>query len=117
MWEKGGEGGIELAEKVLDTLENKESNFHVLYEDELSLTEKIEKISKEIYGANGVVYEPAAKKQLAKIEEMGFGHFPICMAKNQYSLSDDAKNWDVRKTLTSISVKFMSAQVPDLSLL
>ena len=55
MWEKGGEGGIELAEKVLDTLENKESNFHVLYEDELSLTEKIEKISKEIYGANGVV--------------------------------------------------------------
>lgn len=91
VWEKGGEGGIELAEKVLDTLENKESNFHVLYEDELSLTEKIEKISKEIYGANGVVYEPAAKKQLAKIEEMGFGHFPICMAKNQYSLSDDAK--------------------------
>ena len=89
VWEKGGEGGIELAEKVLDTLENKESNFHVLYEDELSLTEKIEKISKEIYGANGVVYEPAAKKQLAKIEEMGFGHFPICMAKNQYSLSDD----------------------------
>ena len=69
---------------MLDTLENKESNFHVLYEDELSLTEKIEKISKEIYGANGVVYEPAAKKQLAKIEEMGFGHFPICMAKNQY---------------------------------
>lgn len=117
VWEKGGEGGIELAEKVLDTLENKESNFHVLYEDELSLTEKIEKISKEIYGANGVVYEPAAKKQLAKIEEMGFGHFPICMAKNQYSLSDDAKklgrpeNFDIhiREVYVSTGAGFVVA--------
>ena len=117
VWEKGGEGGIELAEKVLDTLENKESNFHVRYEDELSLTEKIEKISKEIYGANGVVYEPAAKKQLAKIEEMGFGHFPICMAKNQYSLSDDAKklgrpeNFDIhiREVYVSAGAGFVVA--------
>ena len=117
VWEKGGEGGIELAEKVLDTLENKESNFHVLYEDELSLTEKIEKISKEIYGANGVVFEPAAKKQLAKIEEMGFGHFPICMAKNQYSLSDDAKklgrpeNFDIhiREVYVSAGAGFVVA--------
>jgi len=117
VWEKGGEGGIELAEKVLDTLENKESNFHVLYEDELSLTEKIDKISKEIYGANGVVYEPAAKKQLAKIEEMGFGHFPICMAKNQYSLSDDAKklgrpeNFDIhiREVYVSAGAGFVVA--------
>ena len=117
VWEKGGEGGIELAEKVLDPLENKESNFHVLYEDELSLTEKIEKISKEIYGANGVVYEPAAKKQLAKIEEMGFGHFPICMAKNQYSLSDDAKklgrpeNFDIhiREVYVSAGAGFVVA--------
>lgn len=117
VWEKGGEGGIELAEKVLDTLENKESNFHVLYEDELSLTEKIEKISKEIYGANGVVYEPAAKKQLAKIEEMGFGHFPICMAKNQYSLSDDAKklgrpgnfNIHIREVYVSTGAGFVVA--------
>ena len=117
VWEKGGEGGIELAEKVLDTLENKESNFHVLYEDELSLTEKIEKISKEIYGADGVVYEPAAKKQLAKIEEMGFGHFPICMAKNQYSLSDDAKklgrpeNFDIhiREVYVSAGAGFVVA--------
>lgn len=117
VWGKGGEGGIELAEKVLDTLENKESNFHVLYEDELSLTEKIEKISKEIYGANGVVYEPAAKKQLAKIEEMGFGHFPICMAKNQYSLSDDAKklgrpeNFDIhiREVYVSAGAGFVVA--------
>ncbi len=117
VWEKGGEGGIELAEKVLDTLENKESNFHVLYEDELSLTEKIEKISKGIYGANGVVYEPAAKKQLAKIEEMGFGHFPICMAKNQYSLSDDVKklgrpeNFDIhiREVYVSAGAGFVVA--------
>jgi formate--tetrahydrofolate ligase len=91
VWEKGGEGGEELALKVLDTLEKKESNFHTLYEDELSLEEKIETISKEIYGARGVVYEPAAKKQLAKIAELGFSNLPVCMAKNQYSLSDDAK--------------------------
>lgn len=91
VWEKGGEGGIELAKKVLDTLENKDSHFHTLYSDELSLKEKIEAISKEIYGARGVVYEPAAERQLAKIEAMGFSSFPVCMAKNQYSLSDDAK--------------------------
>ena len=91
VWEKGGEGGIALAEKVLETLENKESHFHPLYEDSLSLQEKIETISKEIYGARGVIFEPKAAKQLAKIEAMGFGNMPVCMAKNQYSLSDDAK--------------------------
>ena len=91
VWEKGGEGGIALAEKVLETLENKESHFHPLYEDRLSLQEKIETISKEIYGARGVIFEPKAAKQLAKIEAMGFGSMPVCMAKNQYSLSDDAK--------------------------
>lgn len=91
VWEKGGEGGIALAEKVLETLETKENHFHPLYADELSLKEKIETISKEIYGARSVIYEPAAEKQLAKIESMGFGNVPVCMAKNQYSLSDDAK--------------------------
>ncbi len=91
VWEKGGEGGIALAEKVLHTLESKESHFHTLYPDELSLEEKIETIAREIYGARGVIYEPAAKKQLAKIASMGFGSLPVCMAKNQYSLSDDAK--------------------------
>lgn len=90
VWEKGGEGGIALAEKVLSTLETKESHFHTLYEDSLSLKEKIETISKEIYGADGVEYTPAAEKQLAKITELGYGNLPICMAKNQYSLSDDA---------------------------
>ncbi len=91
VWEKGGEGGIALAEKVLDTLENKESRFHTLYPDEMSLEDKIGTIAREIYGARGVVYEPAAKRQLAKIASMGFGNLPVCMAKNQYSLSDDAK--------------------------
>ena len=91
VWEKGGEGGIALAEKVLETLETKESGFHTLYDDSLSLQEKIETVAKEIYGARGVVYEPAAQRQIAKIESMGFGSFPVCMAKNQYSLSDDAK--------------------------
>lgn len=91
VWAKGGEGGIALAEKVLETLETKESHFHPLYEDDLSIKEKIEKIATEIYGARGVVYEPAAEKQIAKIESLGFAKFPVCMAKNQYSLSDDAK--------------------------
>ena len=90
VWAKGGEGGIALAEKVIHTLETKESNFKPIYEDELSLKEKIETIAKEIYGADGVEYAPAADKQLAKITEMGYGNLPICMAKNQYSLSDDA---------------------------
>ncbi len=91
VWEKGGKGGVELAEKVVKTLETKESKFHPFYADELPLAEKIETIAKEIYGARGVIFENTAKKQLAKIEEMGFGSFPVCMAKNQYSLSDDAK--------------------------
>ena len=90
VWAKGGEGGIALAEKVIHTLETKESNFKPIYEDEISLKEKIETIAKEIYGADGVEFAPAADKQLAKITEMGYGNLPICMAKNQYSLSDDA---------------------------
>ena len=90
VWAKGGEGGIELAKKVVHTLETKESHFHTLYADELSLKEKIETIAKEIYGADGVEFAPAAEKQLQKITEMGYGNVPICMAKNQYSLSDDA---------------------------
>ena len=89
VWEKGGEGGIALAEKVLQTLEEKKSNFKPIYEDHLSLKEKIETIAKEIYGANGVNYTPAAETQLKKLQDLGFGHFPICMAKTQYSLSDD----------------------------
>ena len=89
VWEQGGEGGIELAKKVLETLENRESHFKVLYEDELSLEEKIEVIGKEIYGAEGVDYAPQAKRQLSELETLGFGSLPVCMAKTQYSLSDD----------------------------
>lgn len=90
VWEKGGEGGIELAEKVMETLEKKKSDFHLLYPDEMGLKEKIETISKEIYGADGVEYDSTALKALERIEKLGFGNLPICMAKNQYSLSDDA---------------------------
>ena len=90
VWEKGGNGGIALAEKVLETLANKESHFKPLYEDSLPLKKKIEMIAKEIYGADGVDFDPAAAKSLKKMEEMGFGKFPVCMAKNQYSLSDNA---------------------------
>jgi len=89
VWEKGGEGGIALANKVLETLEKKESHFKVLYENDLSLEEKIETIAKEIYGADGVTYAPAAKKELKRITDMGLSNFPVCMAKTQYSLSDD----------------------------
>ncbi|CDA69180.1 formate--tetrahydrofolate ligase [Clostridium sp. CAG:510] len=89
VWEKGGEGGMALAEKVLKTLSEKESHFKPLYEDDLSLTEKIETVAKKIYGAGSVTVSAAAKKQLEKIEAMGFGNLPVCMAKNQYSLSDD----------------------------
>lgn len=89
VWAKGGEGGIALAEKVLNTLENKESNFHVLYPDDMPLKEKINTIAKEIYGADGVVFDPAASKMLDKLTDLGFGNLPVCMAKTQYSLSDD----------------------------
>ena len=90
VWEKGGEGGIALADKVLWTLENKESHFAPLYKDALALEEKIVAVAKEIYGAADVTYAPAAAKELKRIADMGMSHFPVCMAKTQYSLSDDA---------------------------
>ncbi len=89
VWAKGGEGGEALAKEVLNTLENKPSNFAPIYTDELSLKDKISTVAKEIYGADGVQFSGPAAKQLAKIEEMGFGNLPVCMAKTQYSLSDD----------------------------
>ncbi len=91
VWAKGGEGGIALAEKVLSTLENKKSDFHVLYPDEMPLEDKVKTVAKEIYGAGSCTFTPAAKKQLQKITELGFGNLPVCMAKNQYSLSDNPK--------------------------
>ena len=89
VWEQGGEGGIALAEKVVDVLENKKADFKMLYEDNMSLEDKIHTIATKIYGANGVNYTAAAKKQLRTITELGFGNLPVCMAKTQYSLSDD----------------------------
>ncbi len=89
VWEHGGDGGIELAGKVLETLDKKESHFKPLYEDDLPLTEKIETVAKEIYGAKGVVFSSTASKQLQKLTDLGFGKLPVCMAKTQYSLSDD----------------------------
>jgi len=117
VWEKGGEGGVALAEKVLATLETKESHFAPLYEDGLSLKEKIEKVAKEIYGADGVSYAPAAAKELKRIEDLGMGHFPVCMAKTQYSLSDDEKKLgrpsgftlNVREVYVSAGAEFVVA--------
>ena len=91
VWAEGGEGGIELAKKVLDTIENKESSFKPLYNDDMPLVEKIQTIAKEIYGADGVNFADTAKKELQHITDMGFGHLPVCMAKTQYSLSDNPK--------------------------
>ena len=117
VWEKGGEGGIALANKVLETLEKKESHFAPIYEDSLSLEEKIETIAKEIYGADGVTYSPAGKKELKRITDMGMGHFPVCMAKTQYSLSDDPKKLgrpsgftvNVREVYVSAGAEFVVA--------
>ena len=92
VWARGGEGGIALAQKVLQVLDQAEENgFHVLYEDTLSLEEKIHRVAAEIYGAGSVSFAPAAKRQLQKLTELGFGNLPVCMAKNQYSLSDDPR--------------------------
>lgn len=117
VWEKGGDGGVELANKVLETLETKESFFEPIYKDELSLKKKIETIAKEIYGAGSVTYDPSAEKAIAKIEAMGFGNVPVCMAKNQYSLSDDQTklgrpegfNVNIREAYISAGAGFMVA--------
>jgi formate--tetrahydrofolate ligase len=110
VWEKGGEGGIELANRSLDTLENRKSEFTPLYADDLSLCEKIEKVCKEIYGADNVTYDASALKEIKKIEEMGYGKCPVCLAKNQYSLSDDPKKLG-RPTGFTVNIReaYMSA--------
>jgi formate--tetrahydrofolate ligase len=110
VWEKGGEGGIELANRILDTLENRKSEFTPLYADDLSLCEKIEKVCKEIYGADNVTYDASALKEIKKIEEMGYGKCPVCLAKNQYSLSDDPKKLG-RPTGFTVNIReaYMSA--------
>ncbi len=109
-WEKGGEGAKDLAEHILLTLENKYSRFETLYPDDLSLCEKIEKVCKEIYGAANVTYDPLALKAIKKCEEMGYGKCPVCLAKNQYSLSDDPKKLGRPEGFTvNIREAYMSA--------
>ena len=91
VWEKGGEGGIELAKALLHTLETKPSDYHPLYPDEMSLEEKIKTIASKVYGADGVIFGAGTKTALKKYTELGYGHFPVCIAKTQYSLSDNPK--------------------------
>lgn len=91
VWEEGGKGGVELAKKILYTLENKESHFTPLYPDDMSIEDKLYTIATKIYGAKNVTYSPAAKKAIEKAKELGYGNLPVCVAKNQYSLSDDPK--------------------------
>ena len=89
VWAEGGKGGIDLAKKVIKTIEEKESKYAPVYPLEMPLAEKIETIAKEIYGADGVVFAGAVQKQLRELESQGFGNLPVCIAKTQYSLSDD----------------------------
>ncbi len=91
VWEEGGNGGIELAKKILYTLENKESHFTPLYPDDMSIEDKLYTIATKIYGARNVTYSPAAKKAIEMAKALGYGNLPVCVAKNQYSLSDDQK--------------------------
>ncbi len=122
VWAEGGEGGIELAEKVLDTLATKESDFRPLYGDDLSLEDKIRTVSREIYGAGSVSFSAAAKRQLRILTELGFGGLPVCMAKNQYSLSDDPKRlgrprdfeMTVREVYVSAGAGFVVALTGDV---
>ena len=115
VWAKGGEGGIALAEKVLSTLDTKKSDFHVLYPDEMPLKEKINTIAREIYGADGVNFDPAAEKMLDKLTDLGFGNLPVCMAKTQYSLSDDQTKLAARRASTSASATSSSTPAQALS--
>ncbi len=89
VFSRGGEGGIALAETLLHVLETEKPRFAPIYEDALPLTEKIEAVARTIYGADGVDFTPSAAKKLAEFQEAGYGHFPVCMAKTQYSLSDN----------------------------
>nr|WP_289765961.1 formate--tetrahydrofolate ligase [uncultured Acetatifactor sp.] len=122
VWAKGGEGGIRLAEKVLKTLEAGQNAFRLLYEDDLSLEDKIRTVAKEIYGAGSVSFSAAAARQLQKLTELGFGQLPVCMAKNQYSLSDNPKllgrprdfEMTVREVYVSAGAGFVVALTGDV---
>ena len=108
VWAKGGEGGEALAREVIRLTEQDNDSFQYTYEDHVTLKQKIEAIAVKVYGADGVDFAPAAQKELAKIEEMGFQNLPVCMAKTQYSFSDDPKKlgWpkDFRITVRNVKV-------------
>ncbi len=122
VWEKGGEGGIELAKTVLDTIETVESDFAPLYEDELPLKDKISKIATDIYGAGSVTYSGKANIAIRRIDEMGLSHLPVCIAKTQYSFSDNAKmlgrptgfEINVREVNVSAGAEFVVAITGDV---
>jgi len=107
VWAKGGEGGVELAKEVVRLVEEGKNNFSFIYDDKLPIKEKIEAVVKNVYGGDGVEYLPAASKEIAKLEEMGYGNLPICFAKTQYSLSDDPKKlgWPKGFKITVRNVK------------
>ena len=123
VWEKGGDGGIELGKAVLRTLETKKSEYHPLYSyEDTTIEEKIETIATKIYGADHVVYAPAAVRQKKQLTELGYGNLPVCMAKNQYSLSDDPKklgrpeNFDItiREIYVNAGAGFVVALTGDI---
>lgn len=91
VWAKGGEGAEDLAKAVVKKIDENENNFHFLYEEDMTIEQKIEKITTDIYGGNGVEFTSKAKKKLKEISELGLDHYPVCMAKTQYSFSDDPK--------------------------
>lgn len=122
VWGKGGQGGIELAEKVIATIENGENNFKPIYTDDMSIKDKINAIATQIYGADGVDFTAAANREIAKLEKLGFGKYPVCMAKTQYSFSDDPKklgwpkgfNITVRNIKVSAGAGFIVALTGDI---
>lgn len=125
VWAKGGEGGIELADKLIEVIENNKSEFKVLYDDDLPIKDKIDIIVKEIYGGRGVIYTPAAEKSIKWLQENGYGSMPICMAKTQYSLSDNPKllgcpqdfEVTVREVKVSAGAGFIVAITGDIMLM
>ena len=108
VWGKGGQGGVELAQEVLRIIDEGENRFTFAYPDELPLKEKIAAVAAKVYGADGVDYSPAAEKELARLTELGYGGLPVCMAKTQYSLSDDAKKLGAPK---GFRIKVQKAKV------
>ena len=122
VWAKGGEGGVELAKEVVRLIDEEPNNFKFIYSDDATIKEKIEIIVREIYGGDGVEFTPAASREIARLEKYGFGNLPVCMAKTQYSLSDDPKKlgWpkgfkvSVRNVKVSAGAGFIVALTGDI---